>query len=188
MMVMTIAIRPIWKLESRLFWLGLMSVPRPEVAGAVLLEEQVGLAERRDARGLRNVLDAERGVVLGLTGDQGLAQGVTRLAGLAVRLAVGDRGAVGVAVEDGDAVVLAWSVDGAEDTGVRTGQEVAREAAVALAAGVVVHRVARQAARARRSGDRGRKDPLRVTERSRELEVAGQVRHPVIPVVADRLG
>src|SRR5215212_5619700 len=121
MNVRTIAIRPIWKLESRLFWLGLMSVPCPEVAGAVLLQEQVGLAERRDAPRLCHVLNSERGVVLGLTRNQGLAKRVTGLAGLAVRLAVRDRRPVGVAVEDGDAVVLAGGVDRAEEPGVRAG-------------------------------------------------------------------
>src|SRR4051794_39789860 len=106
MNVSTIAIRPIWKLESRLFWLGFTSVPRPEVALAVLLEEQVRLAERRHARRLGDVLHPEGGVVLGLPRDQRLAQRVAGLSGLAVRLAVRDRRPVRVAVQDRDAVVL----------------------------------------------------------------------------------
>src|SRR3954452_11927822 len=106
MNVSTIAISPIWKLESRLFWLGLMSVPRPEVALAVLLEEEVRLAERRHPRRLADVLHPESRVVLGLSRDQGLAERVARLAGLAIGLAVGDRRAIWIAVEDRDAVVL----------------------------------------------------------------------------------
>src|SRR3954453_14303560 len=142
MKVSTIAIRPIWKLESRLFWLGLMSVTRPEVACAVLLQEQVRLAQRRHPGRLADVLDAERRVVLGLAREQRLAQGVARLTGLAVRLAVGDRGPVRVPVEDGNAVVLVAregtavrrAVVRAELALIRAGQEVAGEAAVPLAA------------------------------------------------------
>src|SRR3954447_1479206 len=106
MNVSTIAIRPIWKLERRLFCLGLTSVTRPEVACAVLLQEQVRLAERRDPGCLADVLDPERRVVLALAREQRLAQGVARLTGLAVRPAIADRGPVGVPVEDGNAVVL----------------------------------------------------------------------------------
>src|SRR3954451_21781426 len=105
MQVSTIAIRPIWKLESRLFWLGLMSVTRPEVACPVLLQEQVRLAQRRDPCCLADVLDPERRVVLALARHQLLAQRVARLTGLAVRLAVGDRRPVRIPMEDGYAVV-----------------------------------------------------------------------------------
>src|SRR5215204_3418098 len=165
MNVSTIAIRPIWKLESRLFWLGFTSVARPEVACAVLLQEQVRLAERRRAGRLGHVLDPERRVVLLLARNQRLAQRVARLPGLAVRLAVGDRGTVRVAVEDRDAVVLVagehsavhGSVERAELALVcgRHEHGVAREAPVPLAARVVVHRVAREGAG--RGGARDRK-------------------------------
>src|SRR2546423_11251310 len=111
MKVSTIAIRPIWKLERRLLWFGLISAacPRPEDAGAVLLQEEVGLAERRGAgerAGARDLLDPERRVVLLLAGDAGIAQGVAGLAGLAVGLAVRHRRPVGIAVEDRDRIVL----------------------------------------------------------------------------------
>src|SRR3954468_25005957 len=182
MNVSTIAIRPIWKLESRLFWLGLMSVTRPEVACSVLLQEQVRLAQRRDPRCLADVLDPECRVVLGLAREQRLAQGVARLTGLAVRPAVGDRRPVRVPMEDGNAVVLVAAevaavrrtVERAELALIRAGQGVAGEAAVPLAARVVVHRVARQGARRGRAGNRRRDDPLREAERGRQLEVTRQ--------------
>src|SRR6476619_6686105 len=107
MKVSTIAIRPIWKLEMRRLWLGFISVrPRSEDAGSVLLQEQVGLAQRGHPRRLGHVLDAEGRVVLPLTGDQRLAERVAGLTRLAVRLAIRDRWPVGVAVEDRDRVVV----------------------------------------------------------------------------------
>src|SRR3954463_8185850 len=196
MKVRTIAIRPIWKLESRLFWLGLMSVPRPEVALAVLFQEQVRLAERGHSRRLGDVLHPERGVVLALTGDQRFAERVARLASLAVGPAVGDRWPIRVAVKDRNGVVLVTRehaavhrpVERAELARVRAGEEVARETPVALAARVVVHRVARQCVRRVAAGDRRGDDALRTAEWGRQLEVAGEIRHPVVPVVADGLG
>src|SRR6266550_4775220 len=111
MKVSRIAIRPIWKLERRFFWFGLISAtcPRPEDAGAVLLEEEIGLAERRRAgerAGARDLLDPERRVVLLLAGDAGIAQRVAGLPGLAVGLAVRHRRPVGIAVEDRDGIVV----------------------------------------------------------------------------------
>src|SRR4051795_13184312 len=107
MKVRTIAIRPIWKLESRLFWFGFTSAARgwvvrgvPEDPVAVLLEEEVGLAQRRHTGRLGDVLHAEGRVVRALARNQCLAEGVARLTRLAVRLPVCLGRAVGIAVED----------------------------------------------------------------------------------------
>src|SRR4051794_36259072 len=101
MKVSTIAIRPIWKLERRRLWFGFISAcPRSEDPVSVLLQEEVGLAQRGHARRLGDVLGAEGRVVLLLAGDQRLAQRVAGLTRLAVRLAVRDRRPVRVAVED----------------------------------------------------------------------------------------
>ena len=59
-----------------------------KIALAVLLEEEVGLAEGWHAGRLGDVLHAEGRVVGGLARDQRLAEGVAGLAGLAVGLAV----------------------------------------------------------------------------------------------------
>src|SRR5436190_17212768 len=99
----------------------------PEDSVTVLLEEEVGLAERRHAGGLGDVLDPEARLVRVLTRDQVLAVDLAGLARLAVGLAVGHRGAIGVAVEDRDAVVLVgrWTgaagraVEGVEEAAVR---------------------------------------------------------------------
>src|SRR5882757_1379470 len=102
MKVRTIAIRPIWALERRLRRFGFISVARPvsEEPGSVLLQEEVGLAERGNPGRLGDVLDSEGRVVLVLAGDQRLAQGVAGLPRLAVRLAIGDGRAVWIAVQD----------------------------------------------------------------------------------------
>src|SRR5689334_12641739 len=117
-----------------------MSVARPEDPVAVLLEEEIGLAEWRHAARLGDVLDAEGRVVLALPGDQRLAQRVARLPGLAIRLAVRDRGAVRAAVQDRDPVVGARrAVERIEEALLRRRDEegVARDAPVALAARVI---------------------------------------------------
>src|SRR3954453_22672150 len=114
MKVSTIAIRPIWKLEMRRLWFGFISAcPRSEDAVSVLLEEEVRLAERRHAGCLGHVLDSEGGVVLLLARGQRFAEGVARLAGLAIRLAVSHGRAVWVAVQDGhDQLVVRVAVVG----------------------------------------------------------------------------
>src|SRR5512143_3699238 len=100
MKVATIAISPIWKFESRLLPFDRISVARPEVALAVLFEEEVRSAEVRNTGRLGDVLHAEGWVVGALAGQQRLAERVPGLARLTVRVGLSAGRAVRVAVQD----------------------------------------------------------------------------------------